>query len=97
MAKITTSSENVGLREFRENTGKYVAALKKGKKFTIFKHSKPIFAVVPASEIEYDLDTVDGPGWETVIRFPNKEGITTQDFLKMLKNPPHGQNKKVRS
>lgn len=86
MAKITTSSENVGLREFRENTGKYVAALKKGKKFTIFKHSKPIFAVVPASEIEYDLDTVDGPGWTdldlTKIR---KGGIPAGELLEIVR------------
>lgn len=97
MAKITTSSENVGLREFRENTSKYIAALKKGKKFTIFKHSKPIFAVVPAGAVEYDLGEVDGSGWESVIRFPNKEGVTVEDFVKLLKKRIHGQGTKIHS
>ncbi|MEK7098561.1 MAG: type II toxin-antitoxin system prevent-host-death family antitoxin [Patescibacteria group bacterium] len=93
MAKITLSSENVGLREFRENTGKYIAALKKGKKFTIFKHSKPIFAVVPAKEVEYDLDELDGPGWTdldlTKIR---KGGVPAEEVLAALKQL-HGQGK----
>lgn len=97
MVKITTSSENVGLREFRENTGKYIAGLKKGKKFTVFKHSKPIFAVVPADEVEYDLDELDGPGWKTLIQFPNKEGITVEDFVALLKKRIHGQDTKVHS
>ena len=93
MAKITLSSENVGLREFRENTGKYIAALKKGKKFTIFKHSKPIFAVVPTKEVEYDLDELDGPGWTdldlTKIR---KGGVPAEEVLAALKQL-HGQGK----
>ena len=94
MAKITTSSENVGLREFRENTGKYVAALKKGKKFTIFKHSKPIFAVVPADEVEYDLDELDGPGWKTLIDFTKirKGGVPAEEVLAALERL-HGQGK----
>ncbi len=91
MAKITLSSENVGLREFRENTGKYIAALKKGKKFTIFRHSKPIFAVVPASEIEYDLNELDGPGWTnfdlTKIR---KGGIPAGELIAAI-DRIHGQ------
>ena len=82
MAKITTSSANVGLREFRENTAKYIAALKKGKKFTIYRHSKPVFAVVPADEVEYDLDGLDGPGWTnfdlTKIR---KGGIPADELI----------------
>ncbi|MBI5470216.1 type II toxin-antitoxin system prevent-host-death family antitoxin [Candidatus Kaiserbacteria bacterium] len=92
MAKITTSSANIGLREFRENTEKYIAQLKKGKKFTILRHSKPVFAVVPASEVEYDLDELDGPGWKTLIRFPNKEGITIDDIMKALDRRAHGQD-----
>ena len=83
MAKITTAAANVGLREFRENTGKYIAALKKGKKFTIFKHSKPIFAIVPADEVEYDLDELDGPGWKTLIDFTKirKGGIPAEELI----------------
>ena len=94
MAKITFVSKNVGLREFRENTGKYVAAVKKGKKFTIFKHSKPIFAVVPADEVEYDLDELDGPGWKTLIDFTKirKGGVPAEEVLAALERL-HGQGK----
>lgn len=97
MVKITTVAAQVGLREFRENTGKYIAALKKGKKFTIFKHSKPVFAVVPIQEVEYDLDELDGPGWKTLINFPNKESITIDDFMMALERRAHGQDTKIRS
>lgn len=93
MAKITTSSANVGLREFRENTGKYIAALKKGKKFTVFKHSKPIFAVVPASEVEYDLDELDGAGWTDIdLTKIRKGGVPAQEVLAALEWL-HGQGK----
>ena len=96
MAKITTSSGNIGLREFRENTAKYVAQVKKGKTFTVYRHSKPVFAVVPAQEVEYDLDKLDGLGWKKAVSFPNKERVTVDDFVDMLKARAHGQSTKVR-
>lgn len=96
MAKITTSSANIGLREFRENTAKYVAQVKKGKTFTVYRHSKPVFAVVPAKEVEYDLDELDGPGWKPLVSFPNKEGVTIEDVMHMLKARTHGQGTKIR-
>lgn len=87
MAKITTSSENIGLREFRENTSKYISALKKGKKFTVFRHSKPVFAVVPAEELECDLDEIDGRGWTdfdlTKVR---KGGVPAGELLAALRS-----------
>lgn len=93
MVKITTSSANIGLREFRENTAKYVAQVKKGKTFTVYRHSKPVFAVVPAKEIEYDLDELDGPGWTnfdlTKIR---KGGVPAKELLAVLERL-HGQGK----
>jgi prevent-host-death family protein len=96
MAKITTSHANIGLREFRENTAKYVAELKKGKKFTVYKHSKPMFAVVPAEDVEYDLDELDGPGWKTISHFPNSDGITIDDLMEALAIRAHGQDTEVR-
>ena len=94
MAKINTTSANIGLREFRENTAKYIAQLKKGKKFTILKHSKPIFAVVPADEVEYDLDELDGLGWKTLIDFTKiqKGGVPAEAVLAALERL-HGQGK----
>jgi prevent-host-death family protein len=93
MAKITTSSANIGLREFRENTAKYVAQVKKGKKFTVYRHSKPIFAVVPADEVEYDLDEIDGPGWKTLIDFTKirKGGVPAEELIAAI-DRVYGQN-----
>ncbi len=94
MVKITVSSGNIGLREFRENTGKYVAALKKGKRFTVFRHSKPVFAIVPHEEVEYDLNELDGPRWKTLIDFTKikKGGIHIDDVIASLERV-HGQNR----
>jgi prevent-host-death family protein len=99
MAKITTSSENIGLREFRENTGKYIAQLKKGKKFTILRHSKPIFAVVPVDEVEYDLDELDGPGWTSLdLRKIRPGGIPAGEMLEILRKfNQNERNRKIPS
>lgn len=93
MAKINITSANIGLREFRENTAKYIAQLKKGKKFTILKHSKPIFAVIPADEVEYDLNEIDGPGWKTVLDFTKirKGGVPAEEVLAALERA-YGQD-----
>ena len=97
MAKIVTSDSNIGLKELRDNVERYITAVSKGKKFTVYRHSKPVFAIVPPSEVEYDLDELDGSGWETVMKFPNKEGVTIDDFRKALAHSAHGQNPKIRS
>ncbi len=96
MVKITASSGNIGLREFRENTAKYVAQVKKGKTFTVYRHSKPVFAVVPAKEIEYDLDELnrrDGPGWvDFDLTKIKKGGVPAEELLAALERL-HGQGK----
>jgi len=97
MAKYIAKDSIIGLKELRDNAEKYIAAVGKGKRFTVFKHSKPVFAIVPAEEVEYDLEELDGPGWKTLLRFPNKEGITAADLMKALERSLHGQNTKVRS
>ncbi len=67
----------VGLKEFRENLGKYERRIREGQSFVIMKRSKPIFNVSP----------VDDGQWETVIDFTRfrKGGITAQELLAKLK------------
>jgi antitoxin (DNA-binding transcriptional repressor) of toxin-antitoxin stability system len=78
---MATKINAVGMREFRENTEKYIAQLKKGKSFTVLRRSRPVFNVVPA-----DVWGDEG-NWETVVDFTkiNKSGVPAQDVLKALK------------
>lgn len=97
MAKYVAKDSMIGLKELRDNVDTYIKAVHKGKRFTVFKHSKPVFAIVPPEEAEYDLEELDGPRWKTVIRFPNKEGVMIDDLVKALRDHAHGPRSKVRS
>lgn len=70
------SSSIIGLRQFRENLGDYIALLEKGKEFTVVKRSKPVFRVVPVVEEK----------WEEVVDFTKikKGGVHIDDILKRL-------------
>jgi antitoxin (DNA-binding transcriptional repressor) of toxin-antitoxin stability system len=67
----------IGLREFRENLGKYERRIRDGQSFIIMKRSRPVFTACP----------VDDEKWETVIDFTQfrKGGITAQELLAKLK------------
>lgn len=67
----------IGLKEFRENLGKYERLVKAGRSFIIMKRSKPIFTVNP----------VEDQDWETVIDFTKlrKNGISAADLIRRLK------------
>ena len=97
MGKYIAKDSIIGLKDLRDNVDKYIVAIHQGKRFTVFKHSKPVFAIVPPEEMEYDLQELDGPGWKTLVRFPNKKGVTVDDFMKALERRRHGQDSKVRS
>ena len=86
MAKYIAKDSIIGLRELRENVDKYIGAVAKGKKFTVFRHSKPVFSIVPPTETEYDLDELDGPGWKTLIDFTKirKGGVPAEEVLAAL-------------
>ena len=94
MVKISQSSGNVGLREFRENTAKYISQLEQGKKFTIYRHAKPVFAVVPADAIEFDAE--DEKGWETLdlrdAKHPN--GIPAEEMIAII-DRIYGRRRKI--
>lgn len=89
MTKYIASDSIIGLKELRDNVDTYITAVKKGKKFTVFRHSKPVFAIVPPSEVEYDLEELDGTGWETIVDFTKKGSITVDDLLARIKRT-HG-------
>lgn len=78
---MKTISNVIGLRNFREETDKYIKEVKKGKSFTVLKKNSPVFKIVPA-----DIWGDDGI-WETVIDFTKikKGGIEAGDLLHRLK------------
>ena len=45
MTKYIASDSIIGLKELRDNVGTYIAAVKKGKKFTLFLPSQPFFSI----------------------------------------------------
>ncbi len=94
MAKYIATDSIIGLKELRDNIDTYIKAVGKGKKFTVFRHSKPVFSIVPPSEVEYDLEEIDGPGWKTVIDFTKirKGGVPAEEVLASLERL-HGQGK----
>ena len=71
----------IGFKELRENAGKYISAVEKGRSFTVVRRSKPIFNITPVDEWG------DEGVWETVVDFRDKKGrgIRAEDLLKMLK------------
>ena len=94
MTKYIASDSIIGLKELRDNVDTYIAAVKKGKKFTVFRHSKPAFSISSPEEAEYDLDELDGPGWKTVIDFTKirKGGVPVEEVIESIKRV-HGQNR----
>ena len=86
MAKYIAKDSIIGLKDLRNNVDKYIAAVHKGKRFTVFKHSKPVFAIVPPEEVEYDLDELDGPGWTNLgLTKIRKGGIPAREFLEIVR------------
>lgn len=67
----------VGLKELRENLGKYEKKIKAGQSFIVMKRSKPIFTIGP----------VDTDEWETVIDFTKfrKNGMPIDELIERLK------------
>ena len=93
MAKYIAKDSIIGLKELRDNVNKYIVAVNKGKKFTVFRHSKPVFAIVPPEEVGYDLEELDGPGWKTLIDFTKirKGGVPAEEVLASLQRL-HGKD-----
>lgn len=78
MAKTPTV---IGLKDLRENTESYIAAVEKGRSFTVVRRSKPIFKLVPVDEWG------DEGEWETIIDFTKirKGGVPAEIVLEHLR------------
>lgn len=70
----------IGLKELRENTEKYIGAVKRGRSFTVVRRSRPVFKVMPVDEWG------DEGQWETAVDFRklNKKGVLASEVLKTL-------------
>ncbi len=69
----------IGLKELRENVGRYAAAVRGGKSFIVVRKSKPLFKISPISE--------ESEQWETAVDFTeiNKNGVSAREILKTLR------------
>lgn len=71
----------VGLKEFRENTEKYVRAVRAGHSFTVVRRSKPVFQLTAADPWG------DEGEWETIIDFRDIDarGVPLARVVRALK------------
>ena len=69
----------IGLKDLRENLGKYEKKIKAGNSFVVMKRSRPIFTIGP-------VDEDDDGKWEKVIDFTEfrKGGIPADELLNIL-------------
>jgi len=67
----------IGLRELRENIGRYSTAVQNGKSFIVVRKSKPLFKIAPVDE--------EGV-WERVVDFTKikKGGVDIKDLISRL-------------
>ena len=68
----------IGVKELRQNLDEYIAQVDKGKTFTVFRRSKPVFKITPVIP-EEDM-------WETVIDFTKikKGGVLLTEVRQAL-------------
>ena len=67
----------VGLKDLRENMGKYVRDVARGNEYVVVRRSKPLFRMVAPLEDE---------NWETLVDFTKikKGGVNIKDLLSRL-------------
>lgn len=72
----------LGLKELRENMGKYIAETQKGRSFIVVRRSKPVFKISAV-----DMFGDEGH-WESIGDFTKirRGGIPAEDFLKALRS-----------
>lgn len=67
----------VGLKDLRENMGKYVRDVGRGTEYVVVRRSKPLFRMVAPLQEE---------NWETVVDFTKikKGGVNIKELLSRL-------------
>ncbi|MDP3985820.1 MAG: type II toxin-antitoxin system prevent-host-death family antitoxin [Candidatus Veblenbacteria bacterium] len=67
----------VGLKELKQNVGRYAGLVQRGQSFVVVKRSKPLFKLTPLEEDDQ---------WEAVADFTKvkRGGLRIQDLLKRL-------------
>lgn len=70
----------IGLKELRQNVDAYISLVKKGRRFTVVRRSRPVFDITPVADEE-------NGAWETVIDFTKfkRGGIDIKELIKRLK------------
>ena len=78
---MSTKTNIIGFKELRENAGKYINAIARGKSFTVVRRSKPIFNITPVNEWG------DEGVWKTIVDFTKfqKSGVRAEEVLASLK------------
>ena len=78
---MNKAAKIIGLKELRQNTEKYIKAVKRGQSFVVLRRAKPIFNLSPVDE--WGDDGV----WETVIDFTQiqENGVPIDTVLEALK------------
>lgn len=68
----------IGFKELRENAEKYIAAVRKGKRFLVMRKTERLFTIAPPD----DADEL----WETAVDFTKirRGGINLEALLKRL-------------
>ncbi len=72
----------IAIKDLRKNLAQIANHAQEGKSYTVYRHSKPSFKIVP-------IDTPTDEKWETVIDFTNqgkKAGEPIEDVISALEN-----------
>jgi len=82
------AAKEVGIRELRQNLSVYVARVKKGERFVVTEHNRPVAELVPAGAEEPREETSEETWEELVKRLGIKEATKPQVFPKPRPYPP---------
>ncbi len=85
----------IGLKELRNNTEKYISAVKRGRSFTVVRRSLPVFQVAPVVVDEWG----DEGTWETILDLTKgkNRNITAGQLLEYIREFDAKQGRKVSS
>lgn len=88
---MNTTTDIIGLKEFRVNAEKYISAVSLGKTFTVVRRSKPIFRIVSVDEWG------DEGKWETILDLTKgkHKNMTAGKLLEQFRQIDARQNRKV--